>query len=268
MFEEISSLQNPKIRNILKLQKADERKMQNLCVIEGIRELRIALEGGYKIKQFFFCPAIAGKEGTALLNTINKDECKVFEITIPVFERIAYRDSTEGIYAILEQKTLNLDKVKLSKNPLVLVIESIEKPGNLGAILRTADAANLDALIICDPHTDIYNPNVIRSSIGSVFVKQVAICTSPDAIEWLQRNGLRSFAATPGGKSFYYQSVFTGPTAIIMGAESTGLSRIWLDACEEQILIPMLGKMDSLNVSTSAAILIFEAMRQRGFKKN
>jgi TrmH family RNA methyltransferase len=265
-FEQISSLQNPKIRNILKLQKASERRLQNLCTVEGIRELKIAVLGGNAIKQFFFCPEIAGKEIIAWIRDVKLDEGQVYEISKPVFERVAYRDSTEGIYALVEQKSLKLDNIKLKNNPLVLVIESVEKPGNLGAILRTADAACLDAILICDPQTDIYNPNVIRSSIGAVFVNQVSVCSSIDAIKWLKRNGLKSFAAAPGSKSFYHEANFNTPSAIIMGSEATGLSKTWLEACDEQILIPMLGKMDSLNVSTSAAILIFEAMRQRGFK--
>jgi len=266
MFEKIASLQNPKIKNILKLQKASERREQNLCTIEGIRELKTAVAGGFKIKQFFFCPEIADDSINLWLKEVEIDSVSIFEITKHVFERIAYRDSTEGIYAIVEQKTTKLQDIKLGKKPLVLVIESVEKPGNLGAILRTSDAAGLDALLICNPHTDIFNPNVIRSSIGAVFVNQVAACRSEDAILWLKEKGIRSFAAALGGKSFYHEANFNSPSAIIMGTESIGLSKIWLEACDEQVLIPMLGKMDSLNVSTSAAILVFEAMRQRGFK--
>jgi TrmH family RNA methyltransferase len=266
MFEQIFSLQNPKIKNILKLQKASERKLQNVCTVEGMHELKIAVQGGFAIKQLFFCPDIVQNDISSLLREINLDEKQAFEISKPVYERIAYRDSTEGIYALVEQKSLILENIKLSINPLVLVIEAVEKPGNLGAILRTADAAVLDAVLICDPQTDIYNPNVIRSSIGSVFVNQIAVCSSIDAIDWIRSNRLKSYAAALGGKSWYHEADFKLPTAIIMGTESTGLTKIWLDACDEQILIPMLGKMDSLNVSTSTAILVFEAMRQRGFK--
>jgi RNA methyltransferase, TrmH family len=265
-FELISSLQNPKIRNIIKLQKPSERRIQKLCTIEGLHELKMALAGGYVIRQFYFCPEIAGKEALNLLSDSNFDEHSVFEISKAVFERIAYRDSTEGIYALVEQKSLIIENISLSKNPLVLVIESVEKPGNLGALLRTADAACLDAVLICDPLTDIYNPNIIRSSIGSLFINQVAICSNADAIQWLKLNELKSFAASPGGNSFYHETDFTSSSAIIVGSETKGLSEIWLKVCDKQVLIPMLGKMDSLNVSTSAAIMIFEAMRQRGFK--
>jgi RNA methyltransferase, TrmH family len=262
-FELISSLQNPKIRNILKLQKHSERKLQNLCTIEGIRELKTAIEAGYTVKQFFFCQTIAGKEILSFINRMNFNEEQVYEISKPVFERIAYRESTEGIYALVEQKSSKLENINLSKVPLVLIVESVEKPGNLGAMFRTADAARLDAIVICDPQTDIYNPNVIRSSIGSVFVNQVAVCNSSEAIKWLKKNNIKSFAATPGGKAFYNDANFTVPCAIVMGAESTGLSNTWLEACDEQIRIPMLGKMDSLNVSNATAILVFEAIRQR-----
>ncbi len=266
MFEQISSLQNPKIKNILKLQKASERRIQNICTIEGLRELKNAVNGGFEIDQFFFCSEIADREILQWLKEMQLDEHKITEISKQVFERIAYRDSTEGIYALVKQRSLKLDKVKLGRTPLVLVIEAIEKPGNLGAILRTADAAGLDALLICDPHTDLFNPNVIRSSIGAVFVNQIAICSSEEALSWIKKNELKSYAAALGAKSFYHDVNFKLPSAIIMGTESTGLSKFWLEASDEHILIPMLGKMDSLNVSTSAAILVFEAMRQRGFK--
>jgi len=266
MFEKISSLQNPKIKNILKLQKASERRIQNICTIEGLRELKNAVKGGFEIDQFFFCTEIADSKIMQWLKEMQLDEHRIFEISKPIFERIAYRDSTEGIYALLKQKSLKLNQIKLSPIPLVLVIEAVEKPGNLGAILRTTDAAGLDALLICDPHTDIYNPNVIRSSIGAVFINQIAICTSEEALSWIKKNGLKSYAAVLGAKSFYHEVNFKLPSAIIMGTESTGLSKLWLESAYEHILIPMLGKMDSLNVSTSAAILVFEAMRQRGFR--
>lgn len=262
----ISSLQNPKIKNILKLQKASERRIQNLCAVEGLHELKMAVTGGFVIKQFYYCPEIIAKEAFRLQNNLNLDESDIYEISKKVFERIAYRGSTEGIYALIEQRSLNLEDIKLKNNSLVLIIESVEKPGNLGAILRTADAACLDAVLICDPLTDIYNPNVIRSSIGSIFVNQLAVCSSNDAIKWLMSNGLRTFAASLGGTLFYHEADFTRPCAIVLGSEASGLSETWLSACDKQVLIPMLGKMDSLNVSTSAAILIFEAMRQRGFK--
>jgi RNA methyltransferase, TrmH family len=266
MYERITSLQNPRIKQILKLQKAAERKEQNLCTIEGVKEFQHAVESGLKVQQFFFCPEIVSDQVSSFIHALKLPASQVFEISRPVFERIAYRDSTEGIYALVTPRQLQLKDIKLRKQPLVLILESVEKPGNLGALLRTADAAALDAVIICDPHTDLFNPNVIRSSIGAIFTQQVSTCTSAEAINWIKMKGIRSFAASLGGKKFYHQVDFTAPSALVMGTESTGLSDQWLMACNEQILIPMLGKMDSLNVSTSAAILLFEAMRQRGYK--
>ena len=265
MIEKITSLQNPKIKNIVKLQqKSSERRKQNLIVIEGLRELVLALKAGFELKSVFVCPDILNQE---LLSKELKPENRYFEISKEVYQKLAYRDSTEGIIALAQPKYNSLDDLKLRIAPFIIVLESVEKPGNLGAILRTADAANVDAVVICDPLTDIYNPNTIRSSVGCVFTNQVVSTTSDEAIKWFGKNNIKTYAAALTAKKFYHETDFTGPSAIIMGTEADGLTDKWLDQTDEQVIIPMNGEIDSLNVSTSTAILAFEAMRQRNFYK-
>lgn len=265
MIEKITSIQNQRIKNIVKLQqKSSERKSQNLIVIEGLREIGLAIKSGIEIKSIFFCPEIISYDR---IREITDNESSVFEISRDVYHKIAYRESTEGILVLAEPKYLTLNSLNLRKNPLLIVLESVEKPGNLGAILRTADAANADAVIICDPLTDIYNPNVIRSSVGCVFTKQVVATSSDEALEWLKKKKIRSYAAALTAKKFYHETDFTLPSAIIMGTEADGLTKKWLNGADDQIKIPMNGEIDSLNVSTSTAILVFEAMRQRNFYK-
>ena len=188
---------------------------------------------------------------------------KVFEVSRNIYEKIAYREGTEGIIAEIKYKERKLEDIKLGKNPLVIVLESVEKPGNLGAVLRSADAAGADAVIICDPLTDLYNPNLIRASIGAIFTRQVVAATSEETIAWLKANGIQILTAQLQDSSLYYDTPMTGPTAIVMGTESTGLTDIWRKAADRHIRIPMLGRLDSLNVSVSAAILLYEAVRQR-----
>ena len=188
---------------------------------------------------------------------------KVFEVSKEVYERIAYRGSTEGVIAEVFTKNLSLEDLHLPDNPLIAVLESVEKPGNLGAVLRSADAAGADALLICDPLTDIYNPNVIRASIGAVFTVPTVACTSAEAINWLKRNRIRILTAQLQDSSAYYDCDMRQGTALVMGTESTGLSQAWRTAADAHIRIPMLGRLDSLNVSVSASILLFEAVRQR-----
>jgi TrmH family RNA methyltransferase len=265
MIERITSIQNPKIKNIVKLQqKSSERKKQNLIVIEGLREIGLASRSGMSLKSLFICTDIIPYE--YVLNDL-KSEIQTITVTKEIFEKIAYRGSTEGVIALAEPKKNNLNDVHLGQNPLVIVLESVEKPGNLGAILRTADAAKVDAVIICDPLTDIYNPNVIRSSVGCVFTNQIVACSSDETINWLKEKEIKSYAAALTAKKNYHEIDFKGGTAIVMGTEADGLTDKWLIESNEQIIIPMSGEIDSLNVSTSTAILVFEAMRQRNFYK-
>ena len=176
---------------------------------------------------------------------------------------MAYRGGTEGVIAELHCKDMSLDSLQVKENPLVVVLEAVEKPGNLGAILRSADAAGADAVIVCDPLTDMYNPNLIRSSIGAIFTVPVATATSEETIKWLKDKGIKIYTAQLQDSEWYYDTNMKGGTAIVMGTEATGLTDVWRKAADAHIKIPMLGRLDSLNVSVSAAILLFEAVRQR-----
>lgn len=259
----ITSAQNPKIKNILALEKARERKNQNLFVIEGLKELSLAIEGGYQMNTVFFCPEIVDLKR---LQTIVKNDQLFIPVQKNVFSKIAYRESTEGVIALAEQKQHRLNDLKLGANPLLLILESVEKPGNLGAVLRTADAAGIQGVIICDPLVDFYNPNVVRSSVGCIFTNQIASSSSEETITWLKQNTVSIFCTYLKGSKPYHEIDYKKSCAIIMGTESTGLSDKWIENSTENIIIPMRGKIDSMNVSTAAAVVIFEASRQRGFK--
>jgi RNA methyltransferase, TrmH family len=260
----ITSTQNPKVKSLLALEKPRERRKQQLFVVEGAKEVRMALQAEYKIGNIFFCEEILNRYDSADL--LREDKLLV-PVSKEVFDKIAIRESSGGILAVAEQKTHRLQDLKLSKNPLLLILEAVEKPGNLGAILRTADAAGVDAVIICDPQTDFYNPNVIRSSVGCVFTKQIASATSEETIAWLKKNAIKIFCTYLKASKPYHETDFTGPSAIVMGTEATGLSVSWVQNSSANIIIPMQGTIDSLNVSNAAAVVVFEAMRQRGFAK-
>ncbi len=222
----------------------------------------MALEAGYKIGSLFFCDEIIDVDD---IPAPLKDEKFLIPISKEVFDKIAVREGTGGMIAVAEMHLHSLDHIALSKNPLVLILEGVEKPGNLGAILRTADAANVDAVIICDPQTDFYNPNVIRSSLGCVFTEQVASATSEETIAWLQKNKVNIFCTYLKASQPYHTIDYQKPTAIVMGTEATGLTDMWVKNSNANIIIPMLGKIDSMNVSTAAAVVVYEAKRQRGF---
>jgi RNA methyltransferase, TrmH family len=264
MIEKIVSLQNPRIKNIVRLSKPRERKDQNLMIIEGYREIKMAHNFGYEIKELYFATEV-NTSFESLIHMLPKT-CRIVEITKTVFEKVAYRENSDGIIALASPKYIKVEELMLSSDPLILVLEAIEKPGNLGAILRTADAAGIDVIMVCDPHTDIYNPNVIRSSLGCIFSKQIVTCTSHEALAFLKEKRIKTFAAALTASDFYHETDFRGPSAIVMGTEADGLTDFWLKGADKQIKIPMNGKVDSLNVSTSAAILVFEAKRQRAFK--
>ncbi len=275
--EKITSGQNPKIKTLLELQeKSKLRREMGLFVVEGRRELAHCLDAGFVPDTIFICPEIydpdregVPPEGRATCGTEAgglyplPEDTKIFHVSRNVYEKIAYRGGTEGIIAEIKYKERKLEDIKLRENPLVIVLESVEKPGNLGAVLRSADAAGADAVIICDPLTDLYNPNLIRASIGAIFSRQVVAATSEETISWLKAHGICILTAQLQDSSLYYDTPMTGPTAIVMGTESTGLTDIWRKAADRHIRIPMLGQLDSLNVSVSAAILLYEAVRQR-----
>ena len=259
MEEIITSAQNPKIKKLLALQqKSSERRSEGLFVVEGRREIEHCLEAGYEIDTLFVCPEIAGKTPDQVGGDV-----KVFEVSPAVYEKIAYRSGTEGLIAEVRTKSLGLADLQLSENPLIVVLESVEKPGNLGAVLRSADASGADAVIVCDPWTDLYNPNLIRSSIGAIFTVPCVACSSQECIDFLKAHGIKILTAQLQDSDLYYDSDMKCGVAIVMGTESTGLTDIWRKAADAHIRIPMLGRLDSLNVSVSAAILLFEAVRQR-----
>lgn len=262
-IESITSAQNPKIRDLLSLQeKSRERRKKGLFVVEGRRELLHCIEAGYEPYSVFFCKDIIDAN---ILEEIAEaaGECSFFEIPQHLYDKVAYRGGTEGVIAELKCKDMQLEALKLKENPLVVVLEAVEKPGNLGAVLRSADASGVDAVIVCDPLTDLYNPNLIRSSIGAIFTVPVATASSEDTIKWLKANNIKIYTAQLQDSKWYYDTDMKGGTAIVMGTEATGLTDAWRKAADAHIKIPMLGKLDSLNVSVSAAILMFEAVRQR-----
>lgn len=256
MTEYITSSANPKFKRLIALlQKSSERRESALFTVEGVREISHCIEAGYKPDCIFFCPDIVSEE------TI--PQCRHFALSAGLYAKAAYREGTEGAIGVFQAIEHPLSSLHLKDNPLIAVLESVEKPGNLGAVLRTCDAAGADALIICDPRTDLYNPNLIRASIGAVFTVPTAVCTTAQAITFLKSKGIRILTAQLQDSSLYYDCPMTKGTAIVMGTEATGLSDKWRQAADAHIRIPMLGKLDSLNVSVSAAILLYEAVRQR-----
>lgn len=256
----ISSIHNSFVKNILKLQeKSRERKKQGLFVVEGKREIQLAIKGGYTITTILY---VSDKVDDTFLNQHYGFE--IIQVSSEVYQKIAYRESTEGLMAIVKSKELSLNHIQFkNKNPLVLVAEGIEKPGNIGAMLRTADAANIDAVILANSKTDLYNPNVIRSSVGGVFTNQIAMGTSEEVVQFLKEKSINIYSATLQNSNLYTQENYSEATAMVVGTEATGLTQIWREKATQNINIPMKGQIDSMNVSVAAAILIFEAKRQR-----
>ena len=298
--ERITSFQNPKLKRLLALQeKSSLRRETGLFVVEGLREVQRCIASGFTVDTLFVCPELvpagddASLKGTAPegRNTrgsvaggpsrrdggvspegeLLKGQCrqrgvpggKVIELSRAVYEKVAYRGGTEGVIAEVKARNLALEDLRLPENPLVVVMESVEKPGNLGAVLRSADAAGADAVLVCDPLTDLYNPNLIRASLGAVFHCPVCCCTTQDAIAFLKARGIRILTAQLQDSAPYYGTDMKGGTALVMGSEAQGLGNAWRAAADAHVLIPMRGIVDSLNVSVSAAILLFEAVRQR-----
>lgn len=264
-IENITSAQNPKIRLLIELQeKSRARRRERLFITEGRRELEHCLAAGYMPHTVFLCSDILGNDAAdGFVRQFSGSDVNLIDIPKQLYEKVAYRGGTEGIIAEVHARNHGLEDIKLGENALVVVLESVEKPGNLGAVLRSADAAGADAVIICDPLTDLYNPNLIRSSIGAAFTVQTAAASSEDTIKWLKEKGIRIYTAQLQDSEWYYDTDMTSSSAIIMGTESTGLTGIWRKAADAHIKIPMLGRLDSLNVSVSAAILLYEAVRQR-----
>ncbi len=264
-FKKISSLSNPLLKKVLVLQeKSRERKKTERFIVEGQREIELALKGGFEIDTLLFCDAYYPSHNLATLPGIKN--AQIIEITKEVYQKLAYRTTTEGIITILKSKTLALEELSFrTQTPLILVAEAPEKPGNIGALLRTADAANVDAVLIANPKTDLYNPNIIRSSVGCVFTTTIATATSSEIIHYLKNHNINIYCAALQASKTYHNQNFKSATAIVVGTEATGLSKEWIDNATQNIIIPMQGEIDSMNVSVAAAILIFEAKRQRGF---
>ena len=293
MPELITSPSNPKIKRLLALQqKSSARRESGLFVVEGQRELQHCIDAGFTVDTIFVCPEVETaaapenrshprlrkREGPAAEGSgkgpaqpdvfrgwppRNEGQTKVFEVSKEVYAKIAMREGTEGVIAEVRAKERTLEDLELPEHPLIVVLERVEKPGNLGAVLRSADAAGADAVLICDPLTDLWNPNLIRASIGAIFTVPCVACSSAEAIAFLKARGIRILTAQLQDSSLYYDCDMTGGTAIVMGTEATGLTPVWREAADAHIRIPMLGRLDSLNVSVSAAILLFEAVRQR-----
>lgn len=257
----INSIQNPLVKSLVLLQeKSKSRKQSGTFLIEGKREITLAIKGGFAVETILFVSSIVSKD---IWNELQIHSVELIEISKEVYQKLAYRDTTEGILAIAKTKSFALSDLKLSKNPLILVAEAPEKPGNIGAMLRTADAANIDAMIICNPKTDMYNPNIVRSSVGCIFTNQIATGTTSEIISYLKANNINFYCATLQNSTSYHTQDYTQPTALVVGTEATGLTEEWRNQATQNIIIPMEGEIDSMNVSVAAAILIFEAKRQR-----
>lgn len=254
---DITSLQNPRVKHLVKLREdKKQRQKDGMILVEGYDELTLALACGFQPQTLLSAPELASQ-------TLTVPNAEIVTVSRAVFEKISYRDNPDGWLGLFPMPTSNLDGLKLSANPLVIVAESVEKPGNLGAILRTADAAHVDALLVCDPRVDVWNPNVIRASRGAVFAVPVVEVRSPEALSWLRSRKMRVLAATPSAEEMYTNVNMQGPLAIAVGTEDEGLTDFWLQNSDLRVKIPMTGKVNSLNVSIAAALMTYEAVRQR-----
>ena len=263
MYKKIDSTQNSLIKQCLVLlEKSRERRKQGLFLVEGQREIQLAIRGGYELQTLLFCEAICSENSTKCTT----ENTQIIEISLEVYQKLAYRKTTEGILAIVKTKELALNKLRFkNKNPLILIAEAPEKPGNIGALLRSADAANLDGFIIANPKTDLYNPNIIRSSVGCLFTNNIATGSTQEIIDFLTTHKVQLYATTLQNSNEYHKEDYTKATAIVVGTEATGLTEVWREKATQNINIPMQGQIDSMNVSVAAAIVLFEAKRQRNF---
>lgn len=267
MITSITSPKNPLIKEVLNLQgKSRERKSAGLIVIEGKKEISLAVAAGLHFRKILYCPDIISENEVKALVRSQFTSSEVYEVSESAFSKISYRETTGGLVVVADMPEKRLSDLKVSEQSVFIVLEAVEKPGNLGAICRVADAAKADGIIICDPHTDIFNPNAIRSSLGCVFTVDVVNSTFDETIHWLQQNRITSYAAELTASTFYHKLDLSGKIALVFGTEATGLTDKWIQGADRRIKIPMGGVIDSLNVTTSVAIMVFEAMRQRDFK--
>lgn len=259
---DISSTKNPKIKFAEDLKERRERDKTGLFLVEGYREIMRAHESGRAFETLFYCPELfLGENEPALIESIKNAKAQTFSCSESVFKKLSYRDRPDGLLAIAHQKKALLSDIKAPN--FLVVAEAIEKPGNLGTILRSSDAVGVDGVIIADRCTDIHNPNVVRASVGTLFTIPVIEAKGDDILQWLKDNGVSIVATTPAAEKEYTDVDLTGPIAILMGTEQVGLTKKWLDAADIQVRIPMLGVADSLNVATATTLMLYEALRQR-----
>ncbi len=263
-YEKITSVKNEGIKDAIALRDRKGRDAQGLTLIDGISELKLALEAGITIERVFLCPK---RMDAQTLNALDKKfvakALKVLEVSEPVFEKLSFGDRLDGVVAVAQTPKRHLKNLKLTNRSLLVIVESVEKPGNLGAILRTCDAAGVDGLIVCDARTDVYNPNVIRASLGAIFTVPVAVCSNQEALDFLRTNKVKVIATLPDAVQSYWKADYKNSSAILLGSEQNGLSEFWQKNADEKIQIPMTGQVNSLNVSISAALAVYEVLRQR-----
>jgi TrmH family RNA methyltransferase len=265
--EIITSLKNPRVKQLVKLRDRRLRDEADVFLVEGYREIRRALEKKVPLHELYYSPEwFLGENEPALIAEAQAAGAKLFELTRAAFAKIAYRERPDGLMAVAPQWHRTLDELALPPEPFLLVIEAIEKPGNLGTIMRSADAAGVDAIIVCDPVTDIFNPNVVRASTGVLFAIPLVVAESRVAQAWLRDKKIRTVATTPAAETLYTGADLRGPLAVVMGNEQYGLGEYWLKNADLRVRIPMAGQADSLNVATATLIVLFEAVRQRGGK--
>jgi TrmH family RNA methyltransferase len=266
--EKITSMQNPRLKRLVRLRDRRARDEERAFLVEGYREVRRALERNVRLDELYFSPDwFLGENEPALLSGAEAAGARLFELSKEAFAKVAYRERPDGILAVATQWTRGLGDLALPAQPFVLVVEAIEKPGNLGTILRSADAAGCDAVIVCDPVTDLFNPNVVRASTGVLFSVACVVAEGAQVLSWLRRRGIRVVATSPAAPSLYTDCDLTGALAVVMGSEQYGLSEFWLKNADLPVRIPMAGQADSLNVAMAALITLFEAVRQRGARR-
>ncbi len=265
MKTEITSLSNPKIKSVVKLRQRSHRDRASEMIVEGYREIKRALDHGYKPTALFYCEELWLKHENepSILDRCEANGAILYACSKLAFEKIAYRERPDGLIAIGPQVTVTLEDLSLPPDALVMVCESVEKPGNLGTMLRSADASSVSAVIVCDPCTDIHNPNVVRASTGTLFALPIAVATAEQTLAYLKANGFSILAATPHADNMYFQESLTGRVAICLGAEQYGLTKQFMEGADLRVRIPMFGTADSLNVSAAATILLSEVVRQR-----
>lgn len=260
----ITSTQNDTVKRLVRLRDRRHRDQEGRFLVEGYREIGRAVDAGVAIERLYISPALyLGANEPALVDACVRAGASIIEMTEAPFRKVSYRDRPEGLLAEARQFDTGLETLDLSGGPLLLVVESIEKPGNLGTMLRTADAAGCRAVIVCDPTTDPFNPNVVRASLGTLFTVPIAVCSTKEAIDVLHEAGVTTVATTPSTDTLLYDVDLTGGVALVIGSEQYGLTDRWLDAADARARIPMAGSADSLNAAMAAAVTVFEAVRQR-----